>query len=558
MNYRPLSPFDPGTLNDIQTYDGLRVWHGRTGDEHRVSPAVEYQIQPEWIELQDEQGKTARRKLNTAVCAAFYDTGVAFDAVTARPGDRIRVQYRYTGYPSEETVSLFSNARVQDNPRIDPEHHFVFIRDQWPTIRFDDAITMDKPWWGGRPLMSGHNVRPAYDFVKDGDQGVLRLGPVSYATAAVGPEKIESGRYMVSARIKAINTHGPGGRIELLMLKKADLHGNSYVRWDAGNVVDEQIGCFGNGTFDWREVSFVANVPQEASGLALGLGNGGTGEVLVSEVRITPLGNLEPPADTLTSMPQAEQGVSDVLWDLRMQERQGLFIYNHGSSTSRVLELANIDWVEDGGHQAIRFSENPTGRREFPPLGILDLNLRNPFQRQNYEPVSHGAFGLEGGPHEEVGPLSGITLAAWIKPAAEMGKSISYGGKGDIIGFGGRRFILSLHGQTAPYSVAARINVNDTIESTTRLEADRWYHLAMTCTPLEDSWLVRLFVDGQQVGSGAAKSLPVTSKISDSLVIGAELYYLHGAYFRGLMSDVMIIQRSLDDSEISSIFRKNH
>jgi hypothetical protein len=98
LTYRPLSPFDPGTLNNIKSYHGLRVWHGRTGDLHRVSPAVEYQIQPEWINVQDDQGNRSTRRLNTAVCAAFYDTGVSFEAVTAKPGDKIRVQYRYTGY----------------------------------------------------------------------------------------------------------------------------------------------------------------------------------------------------------------------------------------------------------------------------------------------------------------------------------------------------------------------------------------------------------------------------------------------------------------------------
>ncbi|MCU0979332.1 MAG: hypothetical protein MUF25_09225 [Pirellulaceae bacterium] len=55
------------------------------------------------------------------------------------------------------------------------------------------------------------------------------------------------------------------------------------------------------------------------------------------------------------------------------------------------------------------------------------------------------------------------TLAAWLKPAAEMGKS-QHGDKGDIIGYGARRFILGLQSQTAPYSLVARINVKDRIE----------------------------------------------------------------------------------------------
>lgn len=555
MTYRPLSPFDPGTFGDVQLDHGLRVWHGRTGDEHVISPAVEYQIQPEWIELQNSKVNKSQRKLNTAVCAAFYDTGVAFESITANPGDKIRVQYRYTGYSSGETSELFASARVQDNPRIDPQHHFLFVRDQWPTIRFDDALAMDKPWWGGRPLMSGHNLRPTYDLVKQGGQGLLRLGPVSYAAAAVGPEKIEPGRYVVSAKIKSKNTHGPGGRIELLLLKKADLHGNSYVRWDVANIGTEQTRYFGNGSFDWRDVFFTVDIPSGIAGLAIGLGNGGTGEVLVSEVRIEPHDDRQVKADELSSEAPTCHTVQDAVWDLRMQERQGLFVYNHGVSSHRVLELANVDWVEDFGRAAIKFRENPNGRRDFPVLGILDRNLRNPAQRQNYEQVSHGAFGLAGGPYQQIGPFSGITLAARIKAAAEMGNSASYGGKGDIVGFGARRFILGLHGQTAPYSLVARVNVNDTIESNAKLDADCWYHVAMTCTVSGEKWWVRLYLDGREVGSGISKSLPVSSSFPDSLVLGAELFYLHGAFYRGLMTDVLVVGRSLDANEIASIAR---
>ncbi|MFM8572701.1 MAG: LamG domain-containing protein, partial [Pirellula sp.] len=552
ISYRPLSPFDPGTLDNIQSYHGLRVWHGRTGDLHQVSPAVEYEIQPEWIQYQDDTGTVTTRRLNTAVCAAFYDTGVSFNAVTARPGDKIRVQYRYTGYPAEETNELFKTATVQNNPRIDPKQHFVFLRDQWPTIRFDDSLAMDKPWWGGRPMMSGHNARPAYDYVQEGGQGMLRLGPVSYAAAALGPEKLEPGPYLVSARVKSVNTHGPGGRLELLMLKKGDLNGNSFIRWDVGNIVSEQTRYFGRGSFDWRDVSFVAEVPKAATGLALGLGNSGTGEVFVSEVRIEPLGNRQSPPEMLSATPPSDDVVHDALWDLRMEEHKGLHIFNHGSSTYRTMELANLDWVTDEGHSAIRFSENPPERRDFPTLGILDQNLRNPAQRQNYEAVCHGAFAL-GGHHGGGEKLNGLTLAAWIKPAAEMGKSTSYSGKGDILGYGARRFILGLQGQAAPYSLVARINVNDTIDSSTKLDADRWYHVAMTCTPSDENWQVRLYLDGQEVGASVTKTLPASSTIPDSLVLGAELFYLHGAYYRGLMSRVLVVTRTMNGHEIRSL-----
>ncbi|MFO0867764.1 MAG: LamG-like jellyroll fold domain-containing protein [Pirellulales bacterium] len=553
MTYRPLSPFDPGPLEDIETYQGLRVWHGRTGDVHRVSPAVEYRIQPEWIQSADEQGKVIRRQLNTAVCAAFYDTGVSFAPVTARPGDKLRVQYRYTGYPAEETAALFAAARVQDNPRIDPRHHFVFARDQWPEIRFDEALPLDKPWWGGRPFLSGHNARPTYGYVREGNTGCLRLGPVSYGVAPIGPAPIVPGRYLVKARVKSVNTHGPGGRIEVLALKKADPHGNGFVRMDAGNIVSEQTGYFGRGTFDWREVSLVAEVPPTATGLALGLGNAGTGEVLVSQVRCDFLGDQPPPAGLLSSTPPAAHMVPGALWDLRMQERQGWYVYNAGSSPHRTLELANIDWVEEDGRSAIRLADNPVDRADFPPLGILDQNLRHPHYGKSYAPYRHGAYAI-GGHHGGGESLPGLTLAAWIRPAAAMGRS-EHSGKGDIIGYGARRFILGLDGQTAPYSLVARINVNDRFPSSTQLAAHRWYHVALTAEPAGEHWRIRTFLDGQVVAEGTTKSLPSTAPIPDSLILGAELFYLHDAYYRGLLSQVLVLNRAGSLEEIRALAR---
>ncbi|MFN6149697.1 MAG: hypothetical protein ACK5BP_06995 [Planctomyces sp.] len=37
-----------------------------------------------------------------------------------------------------------------------------------------------------------------------------------------------------------------------------------------------------------------------------------------------------------------------------------------------MLELANVDWVREGGRRALRFSENPRERADYPPLGLLD------------------------------------------------------------------------------------------------------------------------------------------------------------------------------------------
>ena len=149
-------------------------------------------------------------------------------------------------------------------------------------------------------------------------------------------------------------------------------------------------------------------------------------------------------------------------------------------------------------------------------------------------------------------PIPSLTLAAQVKPAAEMGKS-SHGGRGDIIGYGARRFVLGLHGQKAPYQLAARINVNDSIVSTAKLDADRWQHVAMTAEPKDGQWLVRLYLDGQPVGEGQTKKFPSDSPIVPSLILGAEIFYFHDAYYRGLIGRTLVLHRVAGADDIATL-----
>jgi hypothetical protein len=550
LSYRPLSPFDPGPLDDIEPVYGVRVWHGRSGEPHVLSPAVEYQIQPEWIEVAGEQGQRVRRQLNTAVCAAFYDTGVAFAPATAREGERLRVRYRYTGYPAEETAKMFARAKVQTNPRIDPNHNFVFAGDQWPRIGFAKRVPMDQPWWGGRPFLSGHNARPTYQVV-DAPDAQLKLGPTASAAAPVGPANPAPGQWLVTARVRSVNAVGPGGHLELLCLKKADLNGNGYVLMDSSNILGRRTGWFGAGSFDWREERLVVDVPEGTGGLALCLGNAGTGDVFVSEVRFEPLEAGRPVASSMLPSAPVPAVSPEVLWDLRMEEQSGLYVYNHGAAENRLLELANVDWQVESGRRALKFSENPRERAEYPPLGLLDTWLRNPNLRANYEPHRHGAFGL-GGFHGGGRPLQALTLAAWIRPAAEMGQG-PHPGRGDILGYGARRFILGLDGQTAPYHLACWLNVNDRVVTEAVIEPDRWQHVAMTCEPDGGQWRVRLYLDGREVGGGMTAKLGVSESVPDSLILGGEYFYLHCHYYRGLIGPVMVLERCLTGAQLQEI-----
>ena len=557
LYHRPVYPIDPGGQNDLETYRGARVWYGRHGESVPIVPAVEYDIKADWHRDPKDVTKLLPRKLNTAVCAAFYDTGVSFEPETAAPGTKLRVKYRYTGYPAAEAESLFKQSKIYDSPTLDPNHHYIFA-DEWPKLTFQKFVPLSQTWIYGRtPFMTAHNTRPTYELEKNCGAGsgfAMKLGPASFGKAnlpvrrsgfqpddpqAVGLDK---GRYAVTALVKSINTHGPGGRMEL-----------EATQAKTNKVLATAKHFVGNGTFDWKRTGFVFDVPEDAGALAIAFGNSGTGEMLVTDVEFKRLNEGEAPPSDVASKPNDQppsfgSAPAGAIADYRMLEGKGLFVFNYASGPLGHLDLANLDWVVDSGRPALRFAENTTNRKDYRrDSGLGRHYLGHPaYVGKDTLPIA--LTGHHGGGE----PVKGVTLAAWIKPAAEMGQG-GHGNKGDVIGYGARRFILGLHGQKAPYQLAARINVNDIIESPTKIEADRWTHIAMTAEPNAGQWLVRLYLDGKSVGEGTTKKFPSDSAIVPSLILGAEIFYLHDAYYRGLIGHTLVFDRTLTPEQVAAL-----
>ncbi|MCE9606565.1 MAG: LamG domain-containing protein [Planctomycetia bacterium] len=559
LYHRPLYPVDPGPQYDLETYYGLRVWYGRHVDRQQVAPTIEYDISPEWNRDPKDPAKPMHRKLDTAVCAAFYDTAVAFATETSPPGTKVRVKYRYTGYPVEEAKKLFEHSKVYDAPTLDPKHHYIFA-DEWPKLTFGQFVPMSETWIYGRtPFMTAHNVRPSYELEKNCGAGsgfAMKLGPASFgkanlplASSATSP--LAKGRYVVTALVKSVNAHGEGGRIEVTVSQAK-----------TGKPLSELRHFVGNGSFDWQRQGFVFEVPEEGGSLAVAFGNAGTGAMLVTDVEFRKLGEGEQPANDVAHGPKQvppafSAAPAGAIADYRMEEGQGLNVLNYaagapvGGSSLGHLDLANVDWVVDAGRPALRFAENTTGRKDYRiDSGLNRFYLSNPsYEGKNTVPAALA------GHHGGGAPLKGVTISAWIKPAPAMGIS-THPGKGDIVGFGGRRFVLSLQGDKAPYQLASYINVSDAFVSDTKLEADRWYHVAMTAEPSAMQWHVRLFVDGKQAGEGTTKKFSSESPVVPSVVFGTEIFYFHHAYYRGLIGRTLIFDRCLSPSEIAEFAKR--
>jgi hypothetical protein len=342
--------------------------------------------------------------------------------------------------------------------------------------------------------------------------------------------------------VKSVNAHGPGGRIEIEALQAK-----------TGQPLASARHFVGNGTFDWKRQGFPFEIPEGTGKLLVAFGNAGTGAMLVTDVEFRKLaeGEALPPgvAPRPNDQPPAfATAPAGALADYRMQEGQGHFVLNYAAGPPGHLDLANLDWVVDSGRPALRFADNTTGRKDYRTDSGLS---RNYFSHPSYAGKDTLPIALAG-VHGGGSTMKGVTLAAWIKPAPEMGKS-SHGGKGDVIGYGARHFILSLHNQKAPYQLAARLNVNDSITSVTKLEANRWYHVAMTAEPEDGQWRVRLFVDGEPAGEGMTKKFSANAIVPPSLILGAELFYFHDAYYRGLIGRTLVFNRALAADEVKAL-----
>ena len=540
--HRPVYPVDPGPQYDLETIGGARVWFGRHGETMHIAPAVEYNI---------SAGESLGRKLNTAVCAAFYDTGVSFPQETAKAGTRLAVKYRYTGWPATEAQTLFKSSKVYDSPTLDPQHHYIFA-DEWPKLTFSQFVPMSETWQYGRtPFMTGHNQRPSYELVKNCGAGsgfAMKLGAASFAKANLAKAApLAKGRYVVMALVKSVNTHGPGGRIEL-----------TATQAKTNKKLAEARHFVGNGSFDWKQQGFVFEVPEDAGALSIAFGNEGTGEFLVSDVEFRQLKDGEALPDGVSAKandkaPSFGESIADAVADFRLKEGSGLVVFNHAGGAH--LDLANVDWVVDSGRPALRFADTAPDRQHFRKDRYIGLNIFGYARDFNYlgayksyegrqsvpfamslggalvlgteryylhssyyrgligrtlvikralTPEDIAALAKDAAPATSRTPEAGeLTMAAWIKPAEAMVSAKGMGG--DIMGYGNRKFILTLT-DSPPYRLVARLNESKQILSTEKqIEANRWYHVAMTVRPENSQPYMRLFIDGQQVAEGLTK-----------------------------------------------------
>jgi hypothetical protein len=433
---------------------------------------------------------------------------------------------------------------------LDPDLHYIFTADQWPKLTFNNFAPLSETWIYGRiPFKTAHNARPTYELARNTGVGsgfAMKLGPGAYGAAPMPiPRPLPAGRWMLRAQCRSDNAHGPGGRIEVKLTEAK-----------TGKRLKEVKHHVGNGSFAWKRVGFAFEVPADTGGLTLGFGNAGTGDVFFAEVEFTRLEDgAALPAGVLararTTAPKVKPAPAGAIADYRMDEQKGFDVLDHAAGPLGRLELANLNWVVDGGRPALRFADNTSNRAVYRQHSNLDLRFfRQPtYQKRRTLPVA--IAGLHGGGAE----VKAFTVATSFKPAAQMGKS-EHGNKGDIVGWGARRVIVQLLGRQAPYRLNVSLNVGENFTAGEKIEADRWYHVAVTGVPTNDrKWRIRMYLDGKLVMEGMTKKLEAPITVPPSLILGAEYFYLHDAYYRGLIGRTLIFDRALTDRKVAELAR---
>ena len=150
LHHRPVYPVDPGVMEDlVPAGPAGMVWPAWGGHARCPGGGVLY------------RRLRHRASSSSAVCAAFYDTGIAFGQETAKPGTKVKVKYRYTGYPAAEAEALVQGVRTSIPVRmLDPNHHYIFA-DEWPKLTFSKFEPDEQDVDPGPPALHDGPQRPA-------------------------------------------------------------------------------------------------------------------------------------------------------------------------------------------------------------------------------------------------------------------------------------------------------------------------------------------------------------------------------------------------------------
>ncbi|HKX62159.1 MAG TPA: LamG-like jellyroll fold domain-containing protein, partial [Verrucomicrobiae bacterium] len=163
------------------------------------------------------------------------------------------------------------------------------------------------------------------------------------------------------------------------------------------------------------------------------------------------------------------------------------------------------------------------------------------FESGNNAPTFNGtsSFIAAGG-----GVLSGrtaFTISGWIRPAAVPGARIGLFGQNDAVEFG------FINGTTVQCWTPGGgfLDINYTPAMNT------WHQI----TAVGDGTAIRIYVDGNQVGSGGVATGNYGSSAEPFRIGGGGIFDVTGNFFNGQIDEVAAFHRALSAAEINNLYR---
>lgn len=154
------------------------------------------------------------------------------------------------------------------------------------------------------------------------------------------------------------------------------------------------------------------------------------------------------------------------------------------------------------------------------------------------------------------------TVAFWVKPEATS-RSMAVVSWGQIAE--GRKWQIVLHYDAGSRELLPRTEFGDGwVTGSRNLADDAWHHFTSVYTggngsPVDQ--LVRHYIDGELIPSRTSESQFINTDVVSSqarrLLIGHHLDDPTGSYFTGLLDEVYVFDRALDQGEIRQLYEQN-
>jgi len=476
--------------------------------------------------------KEVEYKLNCSTCSFSHENwfGWHFD----KPQKEIKAQYRFFGILPGEMNKIIKEAKTPPLPQIN--YTKVFYKSGINYFRPEQHNPVSEPlenavWIGAYDIDKNTGYDDNYSLLLE-TNGWVEFKPLT-KDGYLGYDVFD--KYILVFYVKTKNVHGKGLYISVERDKEKELH---------------YVGLYGDN--DWKKTGIITSLLTQKGDAKVKIGLDGTGKVWIDNLDFRPLNKDEKIPEEVAEKPNSfppeyKKPEERVFAEYRMEEGEGYYVYDYGGKIG-VLELSNIKWSIDEGIKCLELSDENKGKNPLPPY---ENTYRSLSFAKNLKDVIFGFAGSIYGGWE----LSSFTICVPVKPHQKMVPG-HFGGS-IILSFGGRYCELCLKGIEPPYNFGLNLAYQEYIWTDEKIEQGKWYHFTVVADGKDKEKMnFYIYINGKLVKQEVSQKFNSPLRMQSILVIGAEPFYLHEAYFRGKIGKITIYDKALNSQEIESCYEE--